>query len=110
MQLLSRVRALGFRLLQKILRKWTLVGGKTLAPTAQIKEGVAVFKKDRSKIGGGLGHRPASRMLRVVSARAMIEQDSCERPRTSGFPEIPLQVKLTAAHIGNLRSGGRREE
>ena len=79
-QLLSRVSTLGFRLFQKVLRKWSLVGGKTLAPAAKIKESVAVFKKNRSKIGSGLGHRPTSRTLRVVSARAMIEQDSRERP------------------------------
>lgn len=108
MQLLSRVSTLGFRLFQKVLHKWTLVGGKTLAPTAKIKEGVTVLKKDRSKIGSGLGHRPASRMLRVVSARAMIEQNSRKRAWTSGFPEIPLQVQLAASHIGDLRSGRGR--
>ena len=100
-----RVSTLGFRLFQKVLHKWALVGGQTLAPTAKIKEGITVFKKDRSKIGSGVSHRPTSRMLRVVSARAMIEQDSWERARTGRFPEIPLQAELPAAHIDDLRSG-----
>jgi hypothetical protein len=107
MQLPSRVSAPGFGLFQKVLHKWALVGGKTLAPTAKIKEGVTVFKKDRSKIGSSLGHRPTSRMLRVVSARAMIEQDSREWAWTCGFPEIPLQVQLATGHIGDFRSGRR---
>jgi len=38
----------------------------------------------------------------------MIEQDSRERPWTSGFPEISLQVEFTAANIGDLGSSERR--
>jgi hypothetical protein len=107
MQLPSRLNAPGFGLFQKVLHKWALVGGKALAPTAKIKEGLTVFKKDRSKKGSSLGHRPTSRMLRVVSARAMIEQDSREWAWTCGFPEIPLQVQLATGHIGDFRSGRR---
>jgi hypothetical protein len=66
--LLSRVSALGLRLFQKVLRKWALVCGKTLAPAANIKEGVTVFEKDWSKIGSSFGHRPAGSVLRVFGS------------------------------------------
>jgi hypothetical protein len=45
-------------------------------------------------------------MLRVVSARAMIEQNSRERTWTSGFPEVRLQADSAAADFDNPRSNG----
>jgi hypothetical protein len=83
-----------------------------LSATKDNKEPLAaMFERRRSAMTAE--HAVVVRLLppqaiHLAASRAMIEQDSRERAWTSGFPEIPLQVELTAAHIRDLGSGGGR--
>jgi len=103
-QLLACLGSLGFSLLEKFLREEALIGGKALTTAAEVKKDITMLQKNRGQNGRSFGHRPASRVLRVLGSGTMVEQNRRKWAEPRRLPNVAFAVQSAAGNFVNQRS------